>query len=102
MKKLFYLIVFIVFALFAVTLYMKNPNAIEVNYYFNIKWQVSLFWVIMLPFFVGMIFGVFVMSISVFKNKRSAGKANKALAKVEKEAQSLRALPVTESVSDQT
>lgn len=99
MKKLLYLIVFIVFALFAVTLNMKNPQAIPVNYYFGINWNVSLFWVIMLPFFVGMLLGVLVMGLSVFKNKRQVSKSKKALAKVEKEVEGLRAKPVDESAS---
>lgn len=99
MKKFLYLIVFIVFALFAVTLNMKNPQAIPVNYYFGISWNVALFWVIMLPFFVGMLLGVLVMGLSVFKTKRQAGKSKRALAKVEKEVESLRAKPSSEAGS---
>jgi len=96
MKKLLYFVVFVVFALFAVTLYLKNPQTIPINYYFNVNWQASLFWVIMLPFFAGMLLGVLVMGLSVFKNKRQVGKSKKALAKVEKEVESLRAVPLKE------
>lgn len=98
MKKILYFIVFVVFALFAVTVYLQNPQTIPVNYYFNISWNVSLFWVIMLPFFAGMLLGVFVMGLSVFKNKRQVGKSKKALAKVEKEVEGLRATPSPQSL----
>lgn len=94
MKRLFYLLIFLIFALFAFTLNLKNPQIITVSYYFNISWDLPLFLVIMLPFFVGMVLGVLLMSLSVFKNKRQVGKTNRELKKVEKEVENLRAMPL--------
>lgn len=100
MKRLFYLIIFLVFALFAFTLNLKNPDTIQVSYYFNILWELPLFLVIMIPFFTGMLLGVLLMGLSVFKTKRQVGKTNKQLKKVEKEVESLRAMPLTERSSE--
>ena len=52
----------------------------------------------MAPFFIGMILGVLVMSLSIIKNKRRVGVAKKALVKVEKEVQNLRAMPIKDDV----
>jgi putative membrane protein len=98
MKRFFYLIVFLLFALFAFTLNLQNPNTIAIAYYFDISWQVPLFLVIMAPFFIGMILGVVIMSLSVFKNKRQVGKAKRELKKVEKEVENLRAMPLKNEV----
>lgn len=53
-----------------------------------------MFLVIMIPFFIGMILGVLLMTMSVFKNKRQVGKATRDLKKVEKEVENLRAMPL--------
>lgn len=96
MKRLFYLLVFLLFAFFAFTLNLKNPQTIAVSYYFDISWDLPLFLVIMIPFFIGMILGVMLMSLSVFKNKRQVSKASRELKKVEKEVESLRAMPLND------
>ena len=98
MKRLFYLVVFLLFALFAFTLNLQNPQTIAISYYFNINWEAPLFLVIMTPFFIGMILGVVIMTLSVFKNKRQVGKANRELKKVEKEVENLRAMPLKDEV----
>ena len=38
------------------------------------------------------------MTVSVFKNKRQVGKTKKQLAKVEKEVENLRAMPIKDEV----
>lgn len=96
MKRLFYLLVFLIFALFAFTLSLKNPQTIPVSYYFDVSWDTPLFLVIMVPFFIGMVLGVLLMSFSVFKNKREVGKTNRKLKKMEKEVENLRTMPLKE------
>jgi len=98
MKKLFYIIIFLVFAAFAFTLNLSNPETIPVKYYFGISMDLPLFIVLMAPFFIGMVLGVLVMSLSVIKNKRQVGVAKKELSKVEKEVQNLRAMPIKDDV----
>ena len=98
MKKLFYVLIFLVFAAFAFTLNLSNPETILVKYYFGFSLELPLFIVLMAPFFIGMILGVLVMSLSIIKNKRRVGVAKKALVKVEKEVQNLRAMPIKDDV----
>ena len=98
MKKLFYILILLVFAEFAFTLNLSNPGTILVKYYFGISLELPLFIVLMAPFFIGMILGVLVMSLSIIKNKRRVGVAKKALVKVEKEVQNLRAMPIKDDV----
>ena len=98
MKKLFYLLIFLGFAVFAFTLNLSNPETINLKYYFGFSGDFPLFIVLMAPFFIGMVLGVLIMSLSVFKNKRQVGVAKKALSKVEKEVQNLRAMPIKDDV----
>jgi len=98
MKRILYIIVFLVVALFAFTLNHKNPDNILVNYYFDIQWNVPLFIVLVVPFFTGMLLGVLMMSVSVLKSKRHTSQTKRSLAKVEKEVQNLRAMPIKDEV----
>ena len=96
MKKVLSLILFLLFFVFALTLNLKNPDAVTIKYYFGIEHEVELFIVLLIPFALGMLLGVLLMSLSVMKNKMKAGKTKRELAKVEKEVQNLRAAPISE------
>lgn len=101
MKKILSIILFLVFALFALTLNLKNPDAVTLRYYFDIEREVDLFVVLLVPFVVGMLLGVLLMSFSVVRNKMQVGKTKRELAKVEKEVQNLRSAPITEPMKDE-
>ncbi|MGK0374731.1 MAG: uncharacterized membrane protein YciS (DUF1049 family) [Arenicella sp.] len=101
MKKILSIILFLVFALFALTLNLKNPDAITLRYYFDFEREVDLFLVLLVPFVVGMLLGVVLMSFSVVRTKMQVGKTKRELAKVEKEVQNLRAAPITEPMKDE-
>ena len=98
MKRILYLIVFLLVALLAFTVNLKNPDTIAIHYYFGIQWNLPLFVVFMAPFFVGMLLGILVMSFSVLKTKHQVGRTKRDLAKVEKEVQNLRAMPLKDEV----
>jgi len=102
MKKILSIILFLVFALFALTLNLKNPDPVTLRYYFGLEREVDLFIVLLVPFAIGMAIGVLLMSFSVVKNKMQVGKTKRELAKVEKEVQNLRAAPITEPMKDET
>jgi uncharacterized membrane protein YciS (DUF1049 family) len=101
MKKVLSIILFLVFTLFALTLNLKNPDAVTLSYYFNIEREVDLYLVLLVPFIVGMLLGVLLMSFSVVRGKMQVGKTKRELAKVEKEVQNLRAAPITEPMKDE-
>lgn len=101
MKKVLSIILFLVFAMFALTLNLKNPDPVTLSYYFGIERQVDLFVVLLIPFATGMLLGVLLMSFSIVRNKMQVGKTKRELAKVEKEVQNLRAAPITEPMNDE-
>lgn len=102
MKKILSLILFLLFFVFALTLNLKNPGAVTIKYYFGIEREVELFILLLIPFAIGMLLGVLLMSFSVMKNKMQAGKSKRELAKVEKEVQNLRAAPISEPMPGDT
>jgi uncharacterized membrane protein YciS (DUF1049 family) len=102
MKKILSIILFLVFALFALTLNLKNPESVTLRYYFGLEGQVDLFLVILLPFAIGMILGVLLMSFSIVRNKMQVGKIKRELSRAEKEVEALRAAPITEPMKDES
>lgn len=101
MKKLiwaFWGLVFLLVTFLVITLALKNNDLVEINYYFGIQHQVSVFVLLALPFLLGLFLGVFVMSFSVLKHKHRCSAEKKKLAKVEKEVENLRALPLKDEV----
>jgi len=87
-------LLFVFCALFAVTLFLKNPHKVEVLYYFGINWDVNIVILLMGTFFSGVLFGLIVMYWSVFKQKIRFSAEHRKLVKVEKEVENLRALPL--------
>ncbi len=53
------------------------------------------------PFAIGLLLGVVIMSVSVMRNKMKVGKTKRELSKVEKEVQNLRSAPITEPMKDE-
>ncbi len=102
MKKILSLILFLLFFVFALTLNLKNPDAVTLKYYFGFEREVQLFVVLLVPFVIGMLLGVLLMSVSVMRNKMQTGKTKRELAKVEKEVQNLRAAPIKEPMPGDT
>lgn len=102
MKKILSIILFLVFALFAFSLNLKNPDPVTLRYYFGFEREVDLYVVLVLPFLIGMFLGVLLMSFSIVRNKMQIGKTKRELAKVEKEVENLRAAPITEPMKDET
>ncbi len=94
MKRLLYLCFFLLFAFFAFTVNLKNPQMVTLNYYFDVHREAPLVLVLTVTFVVGILLGWLFMALSVIKNKREVGKVKKALAKVETEVQNLRAMPL--------
>ena len=98
MKKLFYLSMFLLFALLAITINLKNPQVVSLHYYLDFHAQASLMVVLSVTFILGLFFGWLFMTVSVLKNKRQVGKAKRELARVEKEVKNLRTMPIKDSV----
>lgn len=98
MKRALALLLFVVICVFLLTLEMKNPESVLVRYYFDIEYALPMFVLVTLPFLIGLFFGVLFMSLTLFKQKWSLGKAKKDLLKAEQEVQNLRAAPIKDEV----
>jgi len=95
MKRILTIILFLAFAVFALTLNLKNPDSVTLRYYFGFEQEFDLFLVLFIPFAVGVILGVLLMSLSVMKNKVQLGKVRRDVGKLEKEVEGLRAQPAS-------
>lgn len=84
---------------FFILLILENSVPVTFNFYF-IEIETKLYWAIIVPFCLGSIFGVILMSLSVMRNKLKVGKTKRQLNKVEKEVQNLRAAPITAPTND--
>ena len=98
MKRLIYLIVFLLVAIFAFTVNLKNPQTVNLQYYFDLQFNAPLVLVLTAAFVFGLLIGWLSMSLSVFRNKRQVGKTQKQLAKVEMEVENLRTMPIKDEV----
>ena len=98
MKKIVWVVLFVFFVLFTITLLLKNSHKVDVNYYFDIKWQIHIVVLLMGTFFSGLTLGLIVMYWSVLKQKMRFSAEHKKLAKVEKEVENLRAMPLKDEV----
>ena len=98
MKKLIYLVLLLFFLVLVLTINLKNPQSVQLEYYFGIQWDGPLVWLLTITFCLGLLIGGLLMSVSVFKNKRVAGKTRKELAKVEREVENLRTMPIKDQV----
>jgi len=98
-KKIVWVFLLVFCALFTATVYYKNPHVVEVNYYFGLDgMEFNVAALVLFTFFSGVIIGLLVMYWSVFKQKMRFSAEHRKLVKVEKEVESLRAMPLKSEV----
>ena len=97
MKKLFSLILIIIFILLGFVLNLKNPALVAFSFPF-IDVEAPLGAIMLVAIFIGMILGALLVSMSLIKSKIVGNKAKRDLAKVEKEVENLRAMPIKDEV----
>lgn len=97
MKVFFYLLLALVVLLFGISFALKNPQSVEVAYYFGIDWSGSLSWLLVITLAVGALLGVLFTLGWAIKAKRQAARARKEAAKLEREAANLRPLMEAET-----
>ena len=99
MKRILTIILFLLFAVFALTLNLKNPDSVTLRYYFGFEQEFDLFLVLLIPFAFGVLLGVLLMSLSLVKNKVKLGKARRDVNKLEKAVEGLQTTPADTSES---
>ncbi len=97
MKRIFNLLLILIFALLGFVLHLKNSEQVAFSFPF-IEWDAPLGLLLLLFFVIGVILGACLMSLSLMKSKLAGNKAKRQLAKVEKEVENLRAMPIKDEV----
>ena len=98
MKKIILILIGVLSFLFAITLYLKNQHSVEVSYYFGLSYELNVAILLIITFVLGVVFGLVVMTLSLFKEKMRFSAEHRRLVKVEKEVENLRAMPLKDEV----
>ena len=96
-KLILWVLLFLFVAAFSASVYMENRELISVKY-LHLEGEIKIFWLLIVPFIIGLLMGALLMSFSVLKQKRRFSIEHKKLSKVEKEVENLRALPLKDEV----
>ncbi len=98
MKRLFYLILFVVILVFGISFAVKNPQTVDVQYYFNLHWNGSLSILLVIVLALGALLGVLMTSVWVLRARRQVSRAQREIKKIEQELANLRSLPIKNEV----
>lgn len=98
MKKIVYGTILLVVILLSLAFAAKNPQIVEIQYYFGFTWKGSLAVLLLMAMSTGVLVGVMGMLVYALKSRRQASKARRYTEKIEKELENLRALPIRDDV----
>ena len=98
MKRIFYLLLFLVVLVLGISFAAKNPQLVEVNYYFDFHWTGPLSMLLLIALAVGSVLGVLFTLGWVLRVKRQASRTRKEVQKMEQEVANLRAIPIRDDV----
>ena len=93
MKRIIFLLIFLVVFLFGASFALLNAQEVKLSYYF-FQIDAPLPWVIFGSLCVGIVLGVFAMMGVIIRLKHELSKKNKEVKVIEKEVANLRALPL--------
>ncbi|MCG6969496.1 MAG: LapA family protein [Gammaproteobacteria bacterium] len=93
MKRIIFLIIFLVVFLLGASFALSNAQDVQLSYYF-FETTVKLPWVIFGSMCVGVVLGIFSMMSMVIRLKHELSRKNKEVKVIEKEVANLRALPL--------
>lgn len=97
MKLFLYLLLVLVVLVFGASFALKNPQAVDVSYYFGFEWSGSLAVLLVATLAIGALMGVIFTLGWVIRAKRQASHARREASHLEQEAASLRPLLERES-----
>jgi putative membrane protein len=98
MKKILYWAILLVVILLSLAFAARNPQVVEIQYYFGIHWKGSLAVLLLMVMSIGVLIGVMGMLVFALKSRRRASKAHRYTERIEKELENLRALPIKNEV----
>ena len=93
MKKIIYIAVFLVVLVLAVSFAGKNPQPVEVVYYFDFHWKGPLSVLVFCVLAIGALLGTLLTLSWVWRAKRERAVARREVKRMEHEISSMRAVP---------
>jgi putative membrane protein len=97
MKRLLYLLLALVVSLAGITFTYKNPEPVELSYYFGIHWTSPLSFMLLTTLTVGIALGLFASLAMLARMQRQLLLARRENRQLEQEVNNLRALPIRDA-----
>lgn len=98
MKRILYIILVFLTLTVGITFAIQNRQAIEVSYYFGIKWSGPLSLALLATLAVGVVLGYLASLRMVVSMQRQLVQARKEVRQIEQEVINLRALPIKDVI----
>jgi len=98
MKRLTYLFIGFVVVLFGITFAIKNPQVVELHYYFGLEWKGSVALIMIVVLAIGTLLGYLAGLKTIMRMRRDLQQARKEVRQVEQEVKNLRALPIKDEL----
>jgi len=98
MKRILYIILIALTLIVGVTFAIQNRQAIEVSYYFGLKWTGPLSLALLATLAVGIVLGYLASLRMVVSMQRQLVQARKEVRQIEQEVINLRALPIRDVI----
>lgn len=98
MKRIIYTILAILVLLVGIAFAIQNKQAIEINYYFGLKWSGPLSLALLTSFAIGVLAGYLASLRMVVRMQRQLVQARKEIRHIEQEVINLRALPIKDVI----
>jgi putative membrane protein len=98
MKRILYTILIALTLIVGITFAIQNRQAIEVSYYFGLKWTGPLSLALLATLAVGIVLGYLASLRMVVSMQRQLVQARKEVRQIEQEVINLRALPIRDVI----
>jgi len=98
MKRIFYTVLAIIVLLIGIAFAFQNKQAVELNYYFGLKWHGPLSLALLTTFAFGVVVGYLASLRTVVRMQRQLVQSRKEIRQIEQEVINLRSLPIKDVI----
>lgn len=98
MKRIVYIILGILVVLAGIAFAVQNQQAVDLNYYFGLKWSGPLSLALLTSLAIGVVAGYIASLRMVVRMQRQLVQARKEIRQIEQEVINLRALPIKDVI----
>lgn len=98
MKRIVYILLTLIVMTIGLTLVIKNPAEVELNYYFDIHWTGPLTLVILASVFMGLMLGLMGSLMMLLRVRRELAQSRRTNKRMKQELLNLRSLPIKDAI----